>query len=737
MVDMLGTPAQWAAAGDTAAADALVERIPDPVVAVRTLLSLVAVANSDERLTVLLGRAAAAARSVARAEPRAVATIAVVRAAVGAGQAAVAGRIAAAAEPGLREHLGEFIATELARHGAVDQALAVVDGIAEPRRKARAFAAVTVERARQAGDPDTAAALAETVAEPAARVRVLLAAGLLDRALAVSLSSGDVGGARTDLAVALAGRGDFGQAVEIIGRIQGRRRRHLARRAAMAAALPVPAALLLTEVFLDWERHRCVAELAVRAARAGWLDTAVAIADLTERRDEALREIAVVTAERGDVTAATRLVADRDLDAETTLRMAEAVARHGDRDTAITMMTDPAVRPRDGWERHRQVYEAGPGARASAAAGDLARALTTVDTVQPWNRRAVLRPAALAAARHGHPRTAMALVAAIDSEQTREHLTPVALGVYAARHDPAVALALLDEYVPRNRQLTALVRIGRLLGRAGRQPATGLLDRAEPLVDGSAHSALAELAAVEGHVDRALSMAQKVGTDWLLPRIADAAAAQGRVDEALAISAPGHSLIMATAAGGRLDAALAMTDTFAAELAARRWGPSVTVARRDIVTDACRVLAAAGRTDHVVDAANSLPLRHRERTLRLAARTAAHHGHRDAASHLWHLAGGPDPAGVAALAVIDIGAALAVAATMTDDVYGSRDQTHRVIARIAADRGLSRQAADAVAGIEVTRWTLGPTWRYLAARFDRDQLREAASAYLAAKAHDA
>lgn len=176
-----------------------------------------------------------------------------------------------------------------------------------------------------------------------------------------------------------------------------------------------------------------------------------------------------------------------------------------------------------------------------------------------------------------------------------------------------------------------------------------------------------------------------------------------------------------------------MIDEFAAELAARRWGPSVTMARRDLVTDACRVLAAAGKIDHVLAAASSLPLRHHERALRLAAGTAAQHGHRDAASHLWHLTGDADPAGVGELAVIDIGAALAVARTMTNDACRSRDQVHRVIARIAADRGLPRQAGDAVAGIEFTRWTLGPTWRYLASRFDKDQLRAAASTYLKAR----
>lgn len=160
---MIGTPAQWA------------------------------VADSDYRAGTLLRRAGAALELVVPAQLRAVTTIAVVRAAVVAGQTGAAGRIASAAEPGLREHLAELLAAESARQGDSDRALGIVDGLADPRRRERAFAAVTAEQARRAGVPDVAVALAERVADPAARVSVLLAAGLVDQALAVPLSPDEVG----------------------------------------------------------------------------------------------------------------------------------------------------------------------------------------------------------------------------------------------------------------------------------------------------------------------------------------------------------------------------------------------------------------------------------------------------------------------------------------------------------------------------------------------------------------
>jgi hypothetical protein len=57
---MFGISAQRAAASDTATVDAFVERIPHPVVVVSMLLSLLAVADSDERAVTLLRRAGAA-----------------------------------------------------------------------------------------------------------------------------------------------------------------------------------------------------------------------------------------------------------------------------------------------------------------------------------------------------------------------------------------------------------------------------------------------------------------------------------------------------------------------------------------------------------------------------------------------------------------------------------------------------------------------------------------------------
>jgi hypothetical protein len=759
MGSMIGTPAQWAAAGDTAAADALVERIPNPVVAVWTLLSLLAVADSEERAVTLLRRAGAAAASVVAAEPRAVTTIAVVRAAVAAGQADAAGRIASAAEPGLREHLAELLAAELARHGDSDRALEIVDGLVDPRRRDRAFAAVTAERARRAGNRDVAVALAERVTDPAARVSVLLAAGLVDQALAVPLSSGEVGVARTELAVALAGRGDAERAVEIIQQIPGRRRRHLARRAAFASALPVPAAVGLAVAFPDGERNRRLADLADLAARAGRLDDAVTIADLTERRIEALRGIAVATAERGAVSAALALVADLEPHTGTALRLAEAVARHGDQDTAIAMITDPATCAPYSWESPAYVYHVALGACAAAANGDLARALAAADTARQWDRATVVRRAAFAAARHGHPRTALALVAALDSGHARQQLTATMLGVTAAQGDLPSALALLDANVPRSDRLRALVLIGRALVRAGRVPATGLLVRAEALNaervahgDAAATLELAELAAVEGAIDRAVAGTTRIRrpvshpnlrralnspVDAILRHIACAAAAQGRIDEALTLVEPCHSLAVAAAVGGQLPAALAMATDVATDLAARPLSHSVAVHRRDIVTNICRTLAAAGEVDRALEAANVLPPRHRDAALRVAARTAVHHGHLEAALRTWWLVGGPGQSGVAEMAVTDIDTALATADTLDDDAYHSRDRALMAIAAIAACRGLVPVAAAAVAGIEFTNWSLGPAWRHIAARFDEDQLRAAASAYLTARTRPA
>lgn len=741
---MFGSPAQWAAAGDTAAADALVERMPNPVLAVRTLLSLVAVSDSDERTRELLQRAGAKAAPVAHVVPRGMATIAVVRAAVAARQSDVALEIAAAVETGLALHLREVCAVELARQGEVRAARVAAEGLPSVRRD-RAIAAVSVEEARQAGDPEVARALADRVADAPARVSVLLAAGLVDEALAVPLSPGamDAVGiekadlARTELAVALAGYGDFDEAIEVIGRISGRRRRFLARRAAARSALPLPGAERLVAALQGWERDQCLADLAVRA---GSVDHARAFAE----GPAVLAKLAVAAARRGPVWTAMELVADLEPDTVTTLRLAEEVARHGDREMAIAMITDPAIRTPYDWENPAPAYDVVPGACAAAAHGELANVLAVVETTREWDRGAVLRRAALAAARHGHPRTALALVAQLDNGEARRHQAAVVLGATAARGQLADALALLEEHVPPHEQLYTLVVIGRALVRTGRVPATGLLSRAEALTaeaDGVVpRFALAELAAIAGQVGRGvldLPRVERPGfpqlvdhpTNAILKHVACAAAAQGRIDEALAIVEPSHALVMAAAAGGHLTAALAMAADIATKQAARKFGHSAAVHRRDLVIDICRTLAAVGATDSVIEVAQSLPPRHRDLALRLAARTAIAHGYLSPGVDLLWLTGGPGPDAAVAVAIADLDAGSTIAAT----VGGSRERALRELAGIAAARGLFSEAAAAVARIEPDDWTLAAAWRHVAGRLDGPRLHTFAADYLTAR----
>lgn len=432
---MFGTPAQWAAAGHAAAADAFVERVPDPAVAVRILLSLAAVSDSAERRLELLLRAGQKAASVERVVPRGLAAIAVTRAAVAASAAGVVQEIAANVEPGLALHLQERCAVELARCGGVRQAHAVLESLPAVRRD-RAFAAVSAEEARLSGDPEVARALAEQVAGDPARVAVLLAGGLVDEALTVPLATVEMDAvgiekadiARTELAVALSRRGDFDQAFEVIARISGPRRRHYARLSAARAAAPLPGAMRFADLFSDWSLGRYVGELAARVEDIG---SALALAEASGRRTEVLRKFAVVMARRGMVPEAMELVDDLEPDTVSALELAEAVAGQGDRDIALAMLTDPAICMRYDFENPPPAYDVVPGARAAGAHGELAHALAAVEFAREWDKGAVRRKAARAAAIQGHPRTALALVAGIDSEEGRRHQTAAVLAATA------------------------------------------------------------------------------------------------------------------------------------------------------------------------------------------------------------------------------------------------------------------------------------------------------------------
>ncbi|MFI5734044.1 hypothetical protein ACIA49_28270 [Kribbella sp. NPDC051587] len=658
---MFGSPAQWA---NTAAADALVERIPDPLVAVRILLSMAAGRGE------LLQRAAVKAASVKHVVDRGLAGIAVVQAAVAAGQTEVAFGLMAAVDHDLALHLREVCAVELARRGELRQAWEAVEAL-PPVRRDRAAAAVSAEQARR--DPELARDLAERVAGASARVSVLLAGGLVDEALAVPLDEIDAVGiekadvARTELVAALARRGDFEQAIELIRSISGRRRRYLARWVAARSALPVAGALQLLATFSEWEQSRCIADLVERAES---VDAALTIADAAPRRPEVLRKLAVSLAGRGAVAAAIELMDEFEPDVAVTLRVAEAV----DRETAIAMITDPAVCTPYSWENPADRYHVVPGARAAAAHGELAHVLAAVETARAWDRGDVLRKAGLTAAVHGHPRTALALAGRLDSERDRQHQTGVVLGATAARGDLSEALALLGEYVPREDQADALAVIGRALVRAGRVPTP-------------------ELGAMAS-----------------------------------------HALVMAAAVGGQLSAALAMASGIAGEQAARKFGHSAAVHRRDLVIDICCALAAVGAFERVIEAASSLPPKYRDIALRLAGRTAVRHGHLEGGTKLWWLIGGPRGNDAVEVAVVHLAAGVAMADTVGDDEYRSRERAYRDIAVLAAYRGLLPEAAAVVARIEPAEWALASAWRNITGHLNAEQRRTFADAYLTARA---
>lgn len=719
----MGTPAQWAATGDTAAADALVADMFAPSAAVRTLLSLLGVADSAERAIVLLRRAAAAAARVTPASPRAVATIAVVRGAVATGHYGVAREIAADTEPGLREHLLETLPAMLARRGALDLAEELVATLAEPHRRARAHAAVTTERARRGEDP---AELTGTVADPGARIGVLLAGGLVTQAadLADSVApAASHGIVRTELAAALAARGDLERAATIIERTPGRARRWLARRAALAAAVPVPAAAGLADRLSGWDRIRSLAGLAVRAARAGHLDDAREITASTGQDVRVVHAVAVATAEHGDTAAATRMLADTEPDTNTALLAAAAMARHGEQAAAIALVTDPANCAQYDWEVHPDVRDARPSARAAAAAGEVDRVVAIAARMRPSSRRVILRAAAVTAARHGRTDTGLAIAGELGDETERAEAVTDVLAATAARGDLPTAFALLDEHVSQDRRLPALLAVAEALHRAGRLPATGLLERAAGL-PGAHDQNKAELAVAEGVID--LPALRRLPEHSDLPRrIACLAAAQGRFDDALALTGPSRQLVVSAAIGGQVSSALAMAADLVRDQATRHGTRSVAIEHRDLLANVCRALGVAGRLDQAVDVARV----HRGFGLRQAGIAAAAHGHLDAAWHAWQLVGGPGPAEIIEVAVHALDAALDAARTVPDDAYGGRDRLFRDLAVIAADRGLVATAAAAAAGVERAGWARASAWRHLAARFDRDQLR-AAAAYL-------
>jgi hypothetical protein len=486
-----------------------------------------------------LGRARAILPTIPGAAHRRATTIALVR-------AGATDLLATIADPYERAREARGAAEAVARSGRIDEALTIAAGVEYDYPRAQATASVAVVAAEL---------------------------GLADRAIAIDETSGYREASTTmRIAEALARAGDLTRAVvlvtapEFLEQARGNPVWRVdeviagARAAAVDGRLDRALAVARSVERYPYYTARALSAAAVSAAGAGHTAVAEQLAaaiDKPAARNRANREIAVTTAERGDVDAALAMVAGYTDDFARERTLVE-LSRVTGRDLLAGV----------------SVARPGPRAMAAAHAGDLDRALAIVGEHADLVRRVTIAaaargrlddgppdasmPYAVAVAVGGHVDHALAIAKDLRPRvRRRDALTGIARTL-AAAGDVDRALAVATAMGRRDRD-HALYWIARTLGEHGR------FDDATAVAAGITHDrdgamwTLLHAATVAGH-PIALTLARFVGDDRALAGLARVTADRGRPWDALAVVAMITEPYQRTSAWAHVASALGPTE---------------------------------------------------------------------------------------------------------------------------------------------------------------------------------